>query len=42
MSSAWTGNEMLIWGGYNSGTGTYYNDTYSYVPERLMYLYVRP
>jgi hypothetical protein len=30
---------MLVWGGV---TGDYFDDTYSYKPPRLMYLYVKP
>jgi N-acetylneuraminic acid mutarotase len=38
-SVVWTGTEMLVWGGV---TGDYFDDTYSYKPPRLMYLYVKP
>jgi hypothetical protein len=37
----WTGSEMIVWGG-NNNSGTYYNDTFSYTPGRVMYLYQRP
>jgi N-acetylneuraminic acid mutarotase len=38
-AAAWTGTEMLIWGGVGRN---YYNDTFSYTPGRVMYLYQRP
>ena len=38
-TAVWTGNEMLIWGGYNDNR---FNDTFSYTPGRLLYLYQRP
>lgn len=39
ITAIWTGNEMIVWGGFN---GSYLNDTYSYTPSRLLYLYQRP
>ena len=38
-TAVWTGSEMIVWGG---SSGTYLNDTYSYTPERTLYLYQRP
>jgi len=40
-SAVWTGSEMIIWG----GVGTFsinFNDTFSYSPGKVMYLYQRP
>jgi hypothetical protein len=31
---------MIVWGGYDGVS--YYNDTFSYTPGRVMYLYQRP
>ena len=39
-TAVWTGTEMLIWGGYNGSNS--FNDTFSYTPQRIMYLYQRP
>jgi N-acetylneuraminic acid mutarotase len=38
-TAVWTGSEMIVWGGYN---GSYLNDTFSYTPGRVLYLYRRP
>jgi hypothetical protein len=38
-TAVWTGNEMIIWGGFS---GPLLNDTWSYTPGRVMYLYQRP
>ena len=40
-ASVWTGSEMLIFGGATWGGITLFNDDYSYVPGRLLYLYLR-
>jgi N-acetylneuraminic acid mutarotase len=39
-TAVWTGSEMIVWGGYG-GSGSF-NDTYSYTPRRVLYLYQRP
>jgi hypothetical protein len=39
-TAAWTGSEMLVWGGF--AFGTFFNDTWSYTPGKVMYLYQRP
>jgi N-acetylneuraminic acid mutarotase len=39
-TAVWTGSEMIVWGGYNGFI--YFNDTYSYTPGRVLYLYQRP
>jgi N-acetylneuraminic acid mutarotase len=39
-TAVWTGAEMIIWGG--SDYTVYYNDTYSYTPPRVLYLYQKP
>ena len=31
---------MIVWGGV--GGGSYFNDTFSYSPGRIMHLYQRP
>jgi hypothetical protein len=42
-AAAWTGNQMLIWGG---GQGSrFFNDTYTYDPYKtaqVLYLYQKP
>ena len=38
-TAVWTGNTMIILGGIGS---SYFNDTFSYTPSRLLYLYQRP
>jgi N-acetylneuraminic acid mutarotase len=38
-TAVWTGSEMIVWGGSGS---SYFNDTGSYTPGKLMYLYQRP
>jgi hypothetical protein len=38
-TAVWTGSEMIVWGGYG---GTNFNDTWSYTPSKVMYLYQRP
>jgi N-acetylneuraminic acid mutarotase len=39
-SAAWTGSAMLVWGGHNGISA--FNDTFSYTPTRILYLYQRP
>ncbi len=39
-TAVWTGNEMVVFGGGN--LINYFNDTSSFTPGRLTYLYVRP
>jgi hypothetical protein len=36
----WADGKMIVWGG-NSQSGSL-NDTHSYAPGRVMYLYQRP
>jgi N-acetylneuraminic acid mutarotase len=38
----WTGIEMIVWGGFNYNGNFYFNDTFSYTPGRVLYLYQRP
>jgi hypothetical protein len=41
-TAVWTGTEMIIWGGVNWNSVTYWNylnDTWSYTPDRVMVLY---
>ena len=38
-SVVWTGTEMLMFGGEGA---SFFNDTYSYKPALIMYLYQRP
>jgi N-acetylneuraminic acid mutarotase len=38
-TAVWTGSEMIVWGGIG---GSYLNDTFSYTPGRVLYLYQRP
>ena len=38
-SAAWTGTQMLVWGGFG---GAYFNDTSGSTPGRNLYLYQRP
>jgi len=38
-TAVWTGSEMIVWGGDN---GSLLNDTFSYTPARVLYLYQRP
>jgi N-acetylneuraminic acid mutarotase len=38
-TAVWTGNEMVVWGGYDRGALNYLNDTVSYSPSRSLYLY---
>jgi N-acetylneuraminic acid mutarotase len=38
-TAVWTGSGMIVWGGEN---GSYFNDTFTYAPQRAMYLYQRP
>ena len=40
-TAVWTGSEMIIWGGVDNN-GNNFNDTYSYSPSSLMYLYLKP
>ena len=39
-AAAWTGEEMIVCGGWN--LITYYTDTWSYTPGQAMFLYQRP
>jgi hypothetical protein len=39
-TAVWTGSEMIVWGGYDGST--YANDTLSYTPGRVLFLYQRP
>ncbi len=39
-TAVWTGSEMIVWGG--ESINGYLNDTCSYTPGRLMFLYQRP
>ena len=43
-AAVWTGSDMMLWGGYTAGGGSsvYYNDTWSYIPGKTMYLYQKP
>ena len=36
-TAVWTGSQMIIWGGI--GINARLNDTYSYTPDRVLYLY---
>jgi hypothetical protein len=38
-TAVWTGSEMIVWGGSGS---SYFNDTWSYTPGKVMFLYQRP
>jgi N-acetylneuraminic acid mutarotase len=38
-TAVWTGTVMIVWGGAGS---SYLNDTWSYTPGKVMYLYQRP
>jgi len=38
-SAVWTGSEMLVWGGF---TFSAFNDTWSYDPGKVMFLYQKP
>ena len=40
-TAVWTGGEMIVWGGSGDGS-TYFGDTLSYTPGRVLYLYQRP
>ena len=40
-TAVWTGSEMVVWAGLGYGGGTL-NDTWSYTPGKMMYLYQRP
>jgi hypothetical protein len=31
---------MIVWGGYNDSS--YFNDTFTYTPGRVMFLYQKP
>ena len=34
---------MIVWGGWsNSSTTTYFNDTWSYSPGKVLFLYQKP
>jgi N-acetylneuraminic acid mutarotase len=39
-TAVWTGSEMIVWGGFNHTN--YFNDTWSYTPGKVMYLYMKP
>ena len=39
-AAMWAGGEMIVMGGFG-GTGSYFNDTFSYNPTRTLYLYQR-
>jgi N-acetylneuraminic acid mutarotase len=39
-TAVWTGSEMIVWGGIGLIGNS--NDTWSYTPGKLMYLYQRP
>ena len=41
-SVVWTGSSMLLFGGYNPSSSATYNDIWSYLPPRTIYLYQRP
>jgi len=36
-TAVWTGSEMIVWGGVSGST--YFNDTFSYAPGKVMFLY---
>jgi N-acetylneuraminic acid mutarotase len=40
-AAVWTGGEMIIFGGFNSTWATL-NETYTYMPPKLIFLYQRP
>jgi hypothetical protein len=40
-TAVWTGSEMIVFGGFAAGP-FFFNDTFSYTPGRVMYLYQRP
>jgi hypothetical protein len=40
-TAVWTGGEMIVWGGSGDGS-TYFGDTFSYTPSRVMFLYQWP
>ena len=40
-TAVWTGGEMIVWGGFGNGS-TYFGDTFSYTPSRVLFLYQRP
>jgi N-acetylneuraminic acid mutarotase len=40
-SAVWTGKEMIVFGGM-AGTGTAFNDTYTYPPTTFAFLYAKP
>jgi hypothetical protein len=40
-TAVWTGSEMLVWGGFGGSRGSL-NDTWSYTPSKVLYLYQRP
>ena len=39
-TTLWTGTEMIVWGGFD-GEG-YLSDTWSCIPGKTMYLYLKP
>ncbi len=41
-TAVWNGNRMITWGGFtDAGPGQYFNDTFSYIPSRPLFLYQR-
>jgi N-acetylneuraminic acid mutarotase len=40
-TAVWTDSEMIVWGGVDASL-SYLNDTFSYTPGRVLYLYQRP
>ena len=40
-TAVWTGSEMIVWGG-NDKASEYFNDTWSYKPGKVMFLYQKP
>ena len=41
-TAVWTGSEMIVWGGDYGSYGKSFNETWSYTPGKVMYLYQRP
>jgi N-acetylneuraminic acid mutarotase len=43
-SCIWSGGEMILFGGTSGGASNFviYDDIFSYAPERVMFLYLRP
>jgi N-acetylneuraminic acid mutarotase len=38
-TAIWDGSEVLVWGGYDGSS--FLNDTWSYTPAKVMFLYQR-